>query len=450
MEMQTIMANAWSKSKLLIKALIIGVLVLVLQIPMFYVQDLVQERQARQEEAIMEVSSKWAGKQTLTGPVVVLPYWKNVTKDTANKTGRIKSYAYFLPDDLLVDASVTPHEKYRGIYKVMLYTSQINISGAFNNIDPAKLQIPNEDVIWNESYVRLNISDAKGLNDELNLQWNNQLLPLAPFVSEVHGADDAFSAPLNITGIEQLKNIRFATHINLNGSGQILFTPIGKTTGVRLQSAWPNPSFKGNMLPQTTAIKNSGFTAQWKSLAHKRNFPQQWKDDNFLLEKTNTAATEVDNSINNTAFGVDLLIPVNNYQKTMRSVKYAALCMILTFAAFFLIETSTKKSVHPFQYGLIGLALILFYTLLLSFSEYTGFNIAYFIASVCTIGLITWFVKGLLNAARSTTIIAAVLTLMYTYVFTILQLQDYALLFGSIGLFITLAVVMYFSRKIQW
>jgi inner membrane protein len=150
------------------------------------------------------------------------------------------------------------------------------------------------------------------------------------------------------------------------------------------------------------------------------------------------------------AFGVDLFIPVNGYQKTLRSVKYAVLCIVLTFCAFFLIETVNKKTVHPFQYGLVGLALILFYTLLLSFSEYIGFNPAYIVASVCTIGLIGWFVKGVLQSGRLSILLSMILVLLYSYVFTILQLQDYALLIGSIGLFITLGVVMYFSRKFQW
>jgi inner membrane protein len=134
----------------------------------------------------------------------------------------------------------------------------------------------------------------------------------------------------------------------------------------------------------------------------------------------------------------------------MRSVKYAALCIVLTFAAFFLIETTNKRSVHPFQYGLIGLALILFYMLLLSISEYTGFNIAYAIAAAATIGLIGWFVKGILGSGKLSGVLSLLLLLVYVYVFTILQLQDFALLLGSIGLFASLAAIMYFSKKWSW
>ena len=163
-----------------------------------------------------------------------------------------------------------------------------------------------------------------------------------------------------------------------------------------------------------------------------------------------THKTAPESYISNEAFGVDLFIPVNGYQKTFRTIKYALLCILLTFAAFFIIETSNKKSVHPFQYGLIGLALILFYTLVLSISEYTGFNTAYIVASVATIGLISWFVKNILQSGKITTIISVVLVLIYAYVFSLLQLQDYSLLLGSVGLFLTLAVLMYFSKRLKW
>jgi inner membrane protein len=250
----------------------------------------------------------------------------------------------------------------------------------------------------------------------------------------------------------------------LNGSEQLLFTPIGKSTTVSLSSTWPHPSFIGDILPQTNVVKDSGFTATWKSLAHKRSFPQQWKDGAYTIAPYyrpsevmssrdrvyTTDAVTGSHNINAASFGADLFVPVNGYQKTTRSVKYAILCIMLTFAAFFLIETAYKRSVHPFHYGLIGLALVLFYTLLLSFSEYIGFDISYVIASVATIGLIAWFVKGLLGSIKLSGILSTVLVLIYTYVFTILQLQDYSLLFGSIGLFITLGVIMYFSRKAQW
>ena len=449
--METTLQNVWSKSKVLIKGLIISFLALLLVIPTLFIQNLIQEREQRQKEAIAEVSNKWAGNQVVTGPMIVLPYWQT-DSDTAIKKVRNKHFAYFLPDELSIKANVVSKEKYRGIYKVMLYNSIINLSGTFREINLQKLNILPEDVIWSESFVKINVSDVKGLNEELVLNWNKQPLLLSPQAFEDPTGANGLTATLPVTGFEELKNISFSSQLDLNGSEQLLFTPVGKSTSVTLQSKWPHPSFTGDILPQASDVGNSGFTASWKSMAHRRTFPQQWKDNAYGLGNINRNHDVVNNSqfITSSAFGAALFVPVNSYQKTMRSVKYAILCILLTFSAFFLIETTNKRSVHPFQYGLIGLALVLFYILLLSFSEYLGFNISYVIASVATIALIGWFARSILFSGRLSGILSLVLVLMYTYVFTILQLQDYSLLFGSIGLFITLAVIMYFSRKIQW
>lgn len=425
----------WQKSKLLIKGLIIGVLILLLMIPAYFVQNLVSERQQRQKEAVIEVSSKWAERQNIIGPVLVIPYLEKAV-NTEGKPVVVRHHAYFLPDKLDMKASVSPEKKYRGIYEVMLYSSVIDMTGKFSPLALKQLRILSEEIVFEDAYVCMGVSDAKGLREEIQVLWNDSLLLMAP--STVNNAvfREAFVSPLKISEEEISGEISFAVQISLNGSEQLLFTPVGKETNVTLGSAWPDPSFTGGQLPLSSSISDTGFTARWKSLSHTRNFPQQWVDNNYNLSTS--------------AFGADLFIPVSGYQKTMRSVKYAILCILLTFTAFFLIETTNRRSVHPIQYALIGFALILFYTLLLSFSEYMGFNLAYVIATLATVGLISWFVKGLLGSLKLSLILTFVLILMYSYVFTILQLQDYALLLGSVGLFLTLGIVMKFSRKIQW
>lgn len=430
-----IVNNIWQKSKTIIKGLIIVVLVLLLLIPAYFVKDLIREREDRQKEAFNEVSSKWAGRQNITGPVLVIPYNK-LSTDNNGKSILVKSSAYFLPDKLTINSSVTPIRKYRGIYEVILYSSAVSINGDFNSLPLDKLKLVPEDLVWQEAYVCFGISDAKGLKDEMKMTWDSSELSFTP--ANVNNAvfRDCFISPVSISFAEASKGLSFSAQLSFNGSQQLLFTPVGRQTTVQMQSSWPDPSFTGGQLPDTSVISKSGFTAKWKSLFHTRNFPQAWKDDSYNLASS--------------SFGTDLFIPVSGYQKTMRAVKYAILCILLTFVAFFLIESNNKKSAHPLQYALIGFALVLFYTLLLSFSEYIGFNAAYSVAAVATIGLITWFVKGILQSGRSTILLSIVLVLVYSYVFTILQLQDYALLLGSIGLFLTLAIIMYFSRKIQW
>lgn len=453
--------TAWQKSKWIIKGCIIGCLALILMIPMLYVKDIIREREQRQREAAAEISSKWAGPQNIIGPVIGIPFWKSTGGDTSARKNVYKQIAWFLPERLDITASVNPREKHRGIFKVMLYDAKIRLAGLFDELPLEKLGIRPDQVIWNEAFVKIDVADSRGLNDPLLLSWRDSLIELAP---QTDGAEGGMTGRLPVSSPDELKKANFGITIDLNGSEQLLFTPVGKTTTVRMESAWKHPSFSGNTLPVRTDIGDTGFTASWKSMAHTRNFPQQWIDQAFdfrhLFPATGHQAggtvrdpavpASFAHSLSAAAFGTDLFIPVNGYQKTMRTIKYALLCILLTFAAFFLIETSQKKSVHPFHYGLVGLALVLFYTLLLSFTEYFGFNSAYAVAAVATIGLIGWFVKGILGSAGATTILLVVLVLIYSYVFSLLQLQDYSLLLGSIGLFLSLGVVMHFSRKLQW
>jgi len=433
--MDAIVNNIWQKSKLIVKGLIIGVLAVMLLIPTFFVENLIKEREARQKEAFVEVSSKWADRQNITGPVLVIPYTRSAT-DNSGKSIAVKSLAYFLPEKLNVESEIRPEKRHRGIYEIMLYSSSIKLSGNFSTLPLQKLNLAENDLTWNEAYICLGVTDVKGLKDELQISWNDSTLSLSPSSINNGVFKEGFVSPVIITQEQAKKGFSFSSQINLNGSEQLSFTPVGKQTVVKLQSNWPDPSFTGGQLPDVSDISHTGFVASWKSLSHTRSFPQSWKDDSYNLSSA--------------SFGVDLFIPVNGYQKTMRSVKYAILCILLTFTAFFLVETNNKKSVHPVQYALIGFALVLFYTLLLSFSEYIGFNAAYAVATVATVGLITWFVRGILQSTRLSLLLSVVLILLYSYVFTILQLQDYALLLGSVGLFLTLAIVMYYSRKINW
>ena len=221
---------------------------------------------------------------------------------------------------------------------------------------------------------------------------------------------------------------------SLNGSEQLLFSATARENKVTMQSAWRDPGFTGVKLPDTREVNDRGFSATWRYM--NRTVPQVWKNTFYDLSPS--------------VLGADLLIPIDSYNKTERSVKYALLCIVLTFASFFLIETYYKKPLHLLQYALAGLALVLFYTLLLSISEYIGFNPAYLISAVATIGLVMWFIGSIMRSSKLGVFISFVLTVVYGYIFIIIQLQDYALLMGSIGLFIALAIIMYFSRRLQW
>jgi len=429
-----LLSSFWKANKIILKSFLIGFLVLLLLIPTYFIQNLVSERQDRQKEAVAEISSKWAGPQTVTGPVIGIPYHAMVT-DQGN-TREEKKWAYFLPSKLNIHAHIIPEKRYRGIYQVIVYTTELEIKGSYDSLHLAELNIPAGNLLWNEAAVFFDISDVQGLKEDMTLHLAGVDLDMVPakFSSEQFRNSLSASLPAFLAGTHG--PLEFSTTVKLKGSGNLLFVPSGKETRVEASSSWSNPSFTGSFLPDVRTVKDSGFVADWKVLYLNRNYPQQWKEGVYELSKA--------------AFGVNLIVPVDSYQQTTRSVKYAILIILLTFTAFFLIEWIYTRAIHSLQYVLVGFALCLFYTLLLSFSEYIGFNQAYLVASLATIGLIAWYVRSILRSSKMSLFVGSLLALQYGFIFTLIQLQDYALLMGSIGLFITLAVVMYFSRKIKW
>ena len=429
-----LLTTFWQRNKVIFKSFLIGVLILLLLIPTVFIQSLVTERQSRQQDAVAEISSKWAGSQTITGPVIGIPYTETVTDQ--GHTAELKKWAWFLPGKLDIHARIVPEKRYRGIYQVVVYTTELRIEGAYDSLHLAELNIPSDRLRWNEAAVFFNISDFQGLKEDMILHFAGSDLDMVPAKFSTEQFKNALSASLPASVATMKGPLAFSATVQLKGSTWLQFVPVGKETRVETTSSWPNPGFSGSFLPDVRTVKDSGFVAGWKVLYLNRNYPQQWKGETLELETS--------------AFGVNLIVPVDSYQQTTRSVKYAILVILLTFTAFLLIEWIYGRAIHSFQYVLVGVALCLFYTLLLSFAEYIGFNKAYAVSALTTIGLIAWYVKSILQSGKMSGFIAFLLVVQYGFIFTLIQLQDYALLLGSIGLFITLAIVMYFSRKIKW
>jgi inner membrane protein len=427
-------SSLFDKGKLFIKAVIIFVMALGLWIPTYFIMGLVKERAGRQQEAIADISNKWAGRQTVTGPMLMLPY--NVfSKDDKGNTVANKATGYFLPDKSEIKSTVYPEKRHRGIYQVIVYRSDISINGKFKPVQWQQLKIPPEHILWNEAALIFKVQDnLRGINEDLVVKWDDSTVVFNPQAAGTSDMKDAFAAAISLSADEAAKEHSFQMQFSLNGSEQLLFAAAARENKLEMRSSWPDPSFTGVKLPDTREIQDSGFVANWKYM--NRSVPMIWNNNFYDLSQS--------------TLGADLLIPVDSYNKTERSVKYALLCIILTFAAFFLIESIYGKSLHLVQYGLAGLALVLFYTLLLSVSEYLGFNLAYLLAGAATIGLVAWYVGSVMKSSKLALFISFVLAVVYSYIFSIIQLQDYALLMGSIGLFIALAIIMYFSRKLQW
>jgi inner membrane protein len=422
-----------SSNRLLFKGLLIGGLVLLLLIPAALLNGLVSERAERQQQVVAEVSSKWAGAQTLIGPIVAVPFHFPVT-GTNGKQATGTRWAYFLPNELRINGQLTPELRHRSLYTVLLYRSRLKLEGRFLPLSPQSIQLDPGQMDWSGAQLLLGLDDGRGLEEEVHVTWNGAALPLESGMpeNEVLGSGLHTSLPGNT-----INGASFSIDLQLKGSTSLYAAPVGKTTSVTLTSPWNSPAFDGQYLPtETKADGKNGFIAQWKVLHVSRPYPQAWKASKPDLKAS--------------AFGVRLVEPAGGYAKTERSVKYAILFIALTFAVFFFIEALQHRPVHPLQYLLVGLALCVFYTLLLSISEYTGFNAAYGIATVATVTLIGLYTWGLFNKSSIAAGFSAALAGLYGFIYVLIQQEDRALLFGSIGLFAILAVLMYFSRKIDW
>ena len=281
----------------------------------------------------------------------------------------------------------------------------------------------------------MGISDLAGIDGKMAINWNGKSLDFEPgspypgiLESGVHIKHPFFN--------EEQNDYSFSISTSVKGSRKLQVAPIGKSTTLKLGGNWENPSFQGEFIPVTYDLTGNSFTADWKVSNLNRNFMQAFTNDSYDLHQS--------------SMGVELFTPVYIYQKTERSVKYAILFIALTFLIFFFIELLNKKLFHPLQYILVGFALCLFYTLLLSFSEYLNFNLAYGIATLMTLSLITWYTATVLRSPKLGFLVGATLFILYSFIFTVIQLQDFALLMGSLGLFVVLVVTMYFSRHIDW
>ncbi|MBW8685789.1 cell envelope integrity protein CreD [Chitinophaga rhizophila] len=411
-----------------VKAILIGILVLLLLIPASMTMELISEREQRQFEAKGEVSGKWGDSQTITGPVLVIPY--------IVKPG-VVSNAFFLPDRLKVNGKLLPEIRRRGIYEVAVYTSNLEISGSFSKLDLMNLNLSPEQVLLKDAYLAVGINDMRGISNQAGVQWNGQTFYFNPGVpaSELFPNGMQVKVPL-VASDSGITGGSFAVNLDLKGSGQLYFSPVGKTTVVELSSNWNNPSFAGSFLPNSHNVNDKGFNAAWQVSNLNRNFPQIWTGNQTNLHSAD--------------FGVKLLLPVDTYQQSTRAVKYAILIIGLTFLVYYFVELLQRSPVHPLQYILIGIALCVFYTLLIALAEQLNFSIAYLIAAVLTIGLVSVYTASVLKSNRLALMIGGALSILYGFIYVIIRSEDQSLLMGSLGLFIILAIVMYFSRRIKW
>ena len=426
------------KSNIFFKIGIIIVITLILLIPTVLVQELIHERENVQEQAIEEVSSKWGNGQTITGPFVSVPYDKFIKRTLTDSTSEIvtlKKWAHFLPEQLNIEGKVAPEKRYRGIFEVVVYESLLSLNGSFNQFDFDQLEVESKNVHFDQATFNVGVSDLRGIETQVSLNLNNKASLFNPSTSTNDLVKSGINANIKIDKDDSL-NYEFNVELDLKGSQHLYFVPVGKITDINIASDWSTPSFTGEYLPDTRIINDSGFTANWNILHLNRNYPQSWIGSQH--------------NVSYSSFGTDLLLPVDGYKKSHRVARYSILFIVLTFLVFFFVEIMNKVFIHPIQYLLVGIALVLFYSLLLSFSEHILFNFSYILAAVLTLFLVTGYTMAILKSKTLSLLILGILTILYTFIFIIIQMEDYALLIGSIGIFIILGIVMFFSRKIDW
>lgn len=434
----------WLRESLTVKLVFIGGLILVLLIPSSLINNLISERAGRQDEMIRDVSDKWSGGQLVMGPVLVIPYKKQVPQfDAANKASshEVIKNLYILPDNLNIKAGLTTEILHRGIFDVAVYNSSVKVSGNFAKLNLAGLSVTTDQLFLDKAHLVFGLTDLKGLKNNPVIKAGSQTLTAEPVFDDMALVGDGLQAAIDLSVIKD-GSMPFEYNLDMKGSQELSFLHLGKTTDVTATGNWTSPSFDGRYLPDERKVDSGGFKSHWKMLYYNRPFPQQWVDDSKLLSNHKKQA--------DASFGIKLRLPVDQYQKTTRTSKYAILIVLLTFISLFLTEVIRKQSIHIFNYMLIAAAMTIYYLLLLSFSEQIGFNWAYLVASVSTIGLVATFIASILKKGMAAVLFAVILSVFYAFIFVIIQLEDLALMVGSIALFIIVGVLMYFSRKINW
>jgi len=414
--------------------------VIVLQIPVFWIGGLVGERSERRTEAVEEITAKWGRKQTLTGPALVVPYLQRTTYKPEKGPAEIVTtvrHLVFLPGELSIQGKVSSERRSRGIFSVPVYQSDLELRGSFEAPDVAPLGIGAADVLWDRAVVALGISDARAIHDEIEFEAGADRVPFMPGIGEYDGG---VGSGIHATvGPRGKSGFTFRFPLKMNGSEGLFFTPFGRTTKVVLESNWPSPSFQGNWLPQDRTTSEQGFKATWSIPFLGRNYPQVWTSEsspaaNVLLS----------------AFGVNFVETVTVHRMAERSVKYASLFLILTFTAVWLMEVLATARVHPIQYLMIGAALCLFFLLELSLAEQLGFVTAYVLASLGVIAMVGSYARWILGSWGRGLAIGGVVAALYGYLYVLLENEDFALLVGSLGLFVVLALVMFLTRRVDW
>jgi inner membrane protein len=432
--------------------LICGLIILLL-IPLLLVWALITEREGRAESVRDDVAREWGGTQSIDGPVLIVPYMvQSVTFQGDKRVEELhERRAVFLPQTLNVRGKATTKVLHRSIYDVAVYTGSLEFEGRFDPPDMSEVAADVQSVRWRDAVLAVAIGDVSGLKSTASVLIDGDTkIPFEPSLgvpdanaAGIHArlvsATQLFDALPTATTGSPPKGFTFRFGLTLNGTSELAFAPVARETKIDLNSDWPDPGFSGAFLPTDRVVNLAGFSAHWQVPHLARSVPQAWTLTDFGLQ-----------TLRPYRFGVRFVVPVDFYQVVERAAKYALMVLATAFMAVFVLELKSALTVHPVQYVFLGLAMVFFYVLLLSFSERNGFLWAYLIAAIATSGLISVYVGRVQRSSVKGLIMLVVLALLYGLLYLILQLEDYALLAGAIAGFLMLAAVMFGTLRVNW
>ena len=415
------------------KILITGLLVLILLIPMGMVESVISDRSHVYRTAEEDITSSWGKEVMLIDPVLTVDEHKESSYSNGAYTYDYH-YRNLSPEKLFINGVIETRIRERGIFKVPVYTGKISIKGHFSLPPEENIAIE----IKREAKIQV-LLNTRSIKKPPEFRWNGKKIPITAEKVSGSGENAVFYARLDDVTNNDNNLYSFELMLEIAGSNALTFLSRAQQSDIRLTSNWDSPGFFGTTLPISHNINKDGFTAVWNT-------------NNFFsdLGHENSETMSAGWFPNKTRFGVKFIQTVDTYQLVTRSAKYAVLFLSLIFAVYLLYEILCGVNLHPIQYLFIGFSTCIFYLLLLSLAEHINFNLAYFISSVSSSLLIALYSISILKNRARGLLIFVKLSVLYTFLFITLKSEDYALLFGSIGLFTILSLIMYFTRNFNW
>ncbi len=431
------------------KFFLIGGLILLLTIPLALIWFLVSEREERARGVKAEVAQLFGAEQQLVGPLLIVPYSVRLARTQNDKQIEDieQRHAIFLPDDFAVDGNTKSEIRRRGIYDVTLYKAQVKFTGRFAAPDIRLVDPDATAVRWRDSFLSLVMTDVSGLKETAALTLDgSRKIPFEPSTGLPNNITSGLNArlfPVESANDQPPAAFTFESELVFNGSSTLTFAPVGRETRISLASDWPHPSFTGSFLPDTRDLRSDGFAANWRIPHLARSVPQAWR-----VGPMETANVHM--RLWPALSGVNFYVPIDYYDLVNRAAKYGLMFLAVAFFGVFVLELTSAKRVHAVQYVFVGVAMILFYVLLLSFAEHTGFATAYLAASIATGGMLSLYVGMSLRSAARGFIMLSVFLILFGLLYLILRLQDYAMLAGAVAGFVMLTITMFATLRVNW